>query len=231
MVLPMKNKVFFILLGVTALVMVAAFLLDTKSDVTNEEQLSRTEVEESASMSATTTVSHDEAGAVGTGTITEATPVSSPSSVATTPAPRTSVPATPQSSSINLLDAESGTMVTVATARLAKPGFIAIYRTNSNERTELIGRSSLLSPGSYTNLLIQVDAPVAWKQVITAVIHADDGDGVFEFPVSDFYLKNGTSLVYDEDVVAVPIVEERGLINGTVEAHLEDARQSLLSEY
>jgi hypothetical protein len=119
-------------------------------------------------------------------------------------------------------------MITVATVRLAKSGYVALYRTDSNGQTRFIGNSALLSPGAYTNIQVQITNPVARRQVVTAVLHEDDGDGRFEFPASDPYLRNGTQLVYDEDVVDVPIVEETGLINGTVEEHLEDAREALL---
>lgn len=219
----MNNKVVVGLVVATALVLIVAIAMDRK------QVEAPTEV--SPDVTASTTASTTDAVAVetaGDDSSTVSAPAPQPGNAGTVSAPAASAPrkpvqVIPQSNAVVLLDTKSTTIITVASARLTKPGFIALYRTNNNEETEYIGHSDLLQPGSYTNVLIQASSPVARKQVVTAVLHEDDGDGVFEFPVSDSYLKNGTRLAYDEDVVDVPIVEEAGLINGTVEAHLEDA--------
>lgn len=209
-----NNKVLLALLVVTVLLLIGAMVIDSK-DVEAPVAIEATDVTATSSAEA-----GDADGITVTPAGTEAGTTARPA------APSKPAVVAPQSSALVLLETESGSIVTVATARLAKPGYIVIYRTNSQEKTELIGYSKLLDPGYYTSVPIQVSSAVVKRQVVTAVIHEDDGDGTFEFPASDFYLKNGTRLVYDEDVVDVPIVEEAGLINGTVEAHLEDAKNT-----
>lgn len=207
----------------TALVLITAIAMDRKE----VEAPAEVSPDVTASTTASTTDAVVAETAVdNTGTVSTPAPEQGNAGTVSSPAasaPRKPVQVIPQSNAVVLLDTKSTTIVTVASARLTKAGFVAIYRTNNNEETELIGHSDLLQPGSYTNVLIQAASPVARKQVVTAVLHEDDGDGTFEFPVSDSYLKNGTRLAYDEDVVDIPIVEEAGLINGTVEEHLEDA--------
>jgi hypothetical protein len=179
-----------------------------------------------------TTVSTTSTTTEGEVVSAEPTPLPIPPGTVAAPAPQAPTPvkpaviSAPQSNAVVLPQLVSSSIVTVATARIAKPGYIVIYRTNSQERTELIGYSELLTPGYYTNVQIQVTSGVVKKQVVTAVLHEDDGDEKFEFPTSDFYLKNGGRLVYDEDVVDVPVADEAGLINGTIDARLQDAKST-----
>lgn len=155
------------------------------------------------------------------------TPVSPKTTVTTSPVKQT----VPQTSAITLAENKSGGYVTIASARLVKPGYIVIYRTNSKEQTSLIGYSSLLEANYYTNLSIQLNQPVAREQVITAVLHVDDGDGKYEFPISDTYMTSGSAkILYDEDVVDTPSAEEAGMINGTVEQHLKDAKAAISTD-
>ncbi len=222
----MKNKALLSLVGVTVFVLMAALIADITTTDTVEAPTSIEAETVVATSTATTTT--DEA--VTTETVLE--PI--PPSTGTTPAPVATAPvkpaviSAPQSNAIVLPQLESSSIVTVATARLAKPGYIVIYRTDSQERTQLIGYSELLAPGYYTNVQVQVTSGVVKKQVVTAVLHEDDGDEKFEFPTSDFYLKNGSRLVYDEDVVDVPVVDEAGLINSSIDARLQDAKSTYL---
>ncbi len=224
----MKNKALLSLIGVTVFVLVVALIADI-TNIDMVEAPTSAEVEIAVATSAATTTTDE---GVGTETVLEPIPPSrgtTPAPVATAPV-KTAVVSTPQTSSLGLPQLESGSIVTVATARLAKPGYIVIYRTNSQERTELIGYSKFLPAGYYTNVAVQVTSGVVKKQVVTAVIHEDDGDEKFEFPASDSYLKSGGRLVYDEDVVDVPAAEEAGLINGTVESHLADAKSTYIGD-
>lgn len=225
----MNNKVVVGLVVATALVLIVAVAVDRKQVEAPAEVSSDGTASTTASTTDAVVTETADAADSSTQTGTPAPQAGNASTVTTPVVSAPAVAAVPRSNAVVLFETKSQSILTLATVRLTKAGFVAIYRTNSNERTELIGHSDLLQPGSYTNVLVQLTSPVARKQVVTAVLHEDDGDGKFEFPVSDFYLKNGTRLAYDEDVVDVPIVEEAGLINGTVEAHLEDAKSSYVA--
>jgi len=228
----MKNKALLGLVGVTVLVIVVALIADITDTAPTQTATTTDERVVATSTTVSTTSTTTEEGEV----TVEPTLLPIPPGTTVAPAPQVPAPvkpaviSAPQSSSVVLLETKSQGIVTAATVKLAKAGYVVIYRTNSNEKTELVGYSDLLPPGSYLNVPVQLSSPVARKQVVTAVLHEDDGDGKFEFPVSDFYLKNGSRLVYDEDVVEVPIVEEAGLVNGTVEAHLEDAKNNYVPD-
>ncbi len=220
----MKKTVLLSLMGVTMFVLIVALIADI-TDTDTVEAPTSAEVEVTvASTTATTTT--DEVAV--TETVLEPIPPSTgtrPTPVATTPV-KPAVVSAPQTNSVVLPQLESGSVVTIPAVRLTKPGYIVIYRTNSQERTDLIGYSKFLPVGYYTNVSVQVSSGVVKKQVVTAVLHEDDGDEKFEFPSSDSYLKNGGRLVYDEDVVDVPLRDEAGLINDTVEEHLADAKST-----
>ncbi len=79
------------------------------------------------------------------------------------------------------------------------PGFVVIHRssTNVSQPGEAIGRSQLLD-GIEDDVVIMLDRNINQGEILFAMHHTDDGDGVYEFPASD-----GPTL--DED--GQPIVE------------------------
>lgn len=128
---------------------------------------------------------------------------------------------TPQNS-VTLAPTETGKTVVVQEATLTTPGYVVIYQVNSNNDTSVIGQSDLLPAGEYSNLEIQLDSIVAREQTVVAVLHADDGDGEFEFPEADFYLGNSNDpIVSDVDVVDVDQADEDEVLQANVEAFLE----------
>lgn len=129
--------------------------------------------------------------------------------------------------SVVLAPTKTGNNVVVESATLNAPGYVVIYRVNSNSETEVMGNSDLLLPGTYNNMTIQLDSIIALEQTIVATLHADDGDGVFEFPESDFYLGDSTqTIVSDVDVVDVSSEKEDVLLQEQVELYLEKNVQS-----
>ncbi len=75
--------------------------------------------------------------------------------------------------------------VSVAVARLENSGFVAIHEDNADKPGKILGVSSVLPAGETKNL-----TPIALSRVtkdgetLYAMIHPDDGDGVFD-PVKD----------------------------------------------
>lgn len=128
---------------------------------------------------------------------------------------------TPQNS-VLLGEVPEGNIITVAEATLVKPGFVALYRINSNGDSALVGNSDLLSAGAHHMISIQLRNLAVKRQAMVAVLHEDDGDGKFEFPESDPYLKNGPLLSNDIDVVGVSRTDrEARILETQVEAYLE----------
>jgi hypothetical protein len=126
--------------------------------------------------------------------------------------------------SVVLAENETGNVAKVAEVTLTQPGFVAVYNVNSQGDTTLLGTSDLLTAGTHTDVTVQLDSVIARNQTLVATLHADDGDGKFEFPDSDFYLANGTTaIVSDVDVVDVAAANEDAQLQKQVETQLEAA--------
>ena len=111
--------------------------------------------------------------------------------------------------SILLAENETGMEITVAAATLTQPGYVAVFRKNSQGEVRSIGNSDLLEAGQYTDIAIQVEAPVAKEQQIIAVLYTDDGDGEIELNGEDTFLTNASgSVVLDIDVIDTDPVDE-----------------------
>ncbi len=124
--------------------------------------------------------------------------------------------------SVTLKPTETGNFASVQRATLTKPGFVVVYRVNSNSETEVVGSSELLLPGTYGDIAIQLDSVIASNQTVVAVLHEDDGDGEFKLPNTDLYLGNvGQPIVSDVDVVGVSAEKEDAVLQNQVEAYLE----------
>ena len=131
------------------------------------------------------------------------------------------------SNNVVLTENSTGNFATIATATFLQPGYVAIYKVNSQGDTTSLGNTALLEMGTHTNVRVQLDTIVAEGETIVAVMHEDDGDGEFEFPESDFYLGNSTSaIVSDVDVVDVAFAEEAAELQAQVETTLEASGSS-----
>jgi len=134
--------------------------------------------------------------------------------------PTTSTIAT---NSVQLAAAETGMKAIIDSATMSQPGYIVIYRVNSQNDTKVIGNSDLLAAGTYADITIQLDSGIAKDQTIVAVLHADDGDGEFEFPGSDGYLSDANQSVYsDVDIVDVDAADESVELSENVAAYLAE---------
>ncbi len=75
--------------------------------------------------------------------------------------------------------------VSVAVARLEKTGFVAIHEDNAGEPGKILGASGVLPAGETKNLTpITLSRVTADSETLYAMIHSDDGDGVFD-PAKD----------------------------------------------
>lgn len=121
-----------------------------------------------------------------------------------------------------LAPTETGNFVTVETVTLTKPGFVVLYRVNSNSETDVIGSTGLLNAGTQNNIEVQLDTVIARGQTIVAVLHEDDGDGKFEDTATDGYLGNeNMPVVSDVDVVDIKTEDEDTKLQASVEQYLE----------
>lgn len=127
--------------------------------------------------------------------------------------------------SVRLAENETGNFANIASATLDRPGYVVIYKVNSNGNTTLLGSTDLLAAGSHTDMQVQLDTVVAREETIVAVLFADtDGDGEFSEGGDDGYIGNaGTAIISDVDVVDVPQAEEQASLEAQVDAYLESS--------
>ena len=75
--------------------------------------------------------------------------------------------------------------VSVTFARLEKPGFLVIHEDNADKPGKILGKSYLLPGGEAKNLTpIVLSRETVDNETLYAMIHLDDGDGVFD-PTED----------------------------------------------
>ncbi len=137
--------------------------------------------------------------------------------------PRTGSNAVEPETMVMLEENKTGSFAAIARAKFTRPGYVVIYRVNSNSDSEIIGHSNLLAVGTHDNFNVQLSSVAAREQTLVAVLHADDGDGEFEFPGSDSYLGNSSVRVtLDTDVVDTLSKDEPALLRDQVELFLKN---------
>lgn len=98
-------------------------------------------------------------------------------------------PSKSSENSIVISNQQPGSQVVVSRVNFSQPGYVVIRRSSQGIPGEVIGRSELIS-GSRTNLIILLNSLVDNGFILFAVLHTDDGDGVFEYPESDQPLRD-----------------------------------------
>ncbi len=82
-----------------------------------------------------------------------------------------------------------GSEVFIERATLTDDGYVVIHEDEDGTPGEVIGASDLLPKGEHVNLIIVLDKEVAEGDVLHAMLHKDDGDGVFDpekdLPITD----------------------------------------------
>lgn len=77
-----------------------------------------------------------------------------------------------------------GSEIQVTTVMLQQPGYVVIHRDNNGEPGEVIGHSALLGT-DVVDARVELNEAVVDGDQLYAMLHSDDGDGVYEFPDAD----------------------------------------------
>ncbi len=74
-----------------------------------------------------------------------------------------------------------GRSVSIAMARLEKPGFVVIYEDNAGKPGKILGTSGALPTGETKKITpIGLSRMTKDGETLYAMLHLDDGDGVFD---------------------------------------------------
>lgn len=103
-----------------------------------------------------------------------------PAEPAPAPAPVEQPAATaPQAvNALSVSDQIAASTTLITSANLVAPGYIAIHRDVNGVLGPIIGQSPLMQAGTAANIVITV--PLASETFYWAMLHTDDGDGVFD---------------------------------------------------
>ncbi len=73
-----------------------------------------------------------------------------------------------------------GSEIFIESAVLPNAGYVVIHREKDGKLGEIIGVSEFLSAGIKGNFLMSIDEEVVEGDTLFAMIHTDDGDGIFD---------------------------------------------------
>jgi len=71
-------------------------------------------------------------------------------------------------------------IVSVALALLANPGFVVVHEDRAGAPGRILGQSAMLGAGETKNLSIALSRSTTDGETLYAMLHFDDGDGVFD---------------------------------------------------
>ena len=74
-------------------------------------------------------------------------------------------------------------------------GYMVIHLSQDGKPGSVIGNSALFASGTYTNVGVEVSELQEGENSLFAMVHIDDGDGVYEFPGDDVPAKEGDTIV------------------------------------
>ena len=97
--------------------------------------------------------------------------------------PETAVSPTSQDS-ISAINQKTGTSVLIQRAVLSTPGYIVVHEEQDGKPGPVIGNSGLFE-GVRQNLSVTLLRSSIEGEVLFAMLHSDDGDGIYEFPGGD----------------------------------------------
>ena len=70
--------------------------------------------------------------------------------------------------------------VSIALVLLAKPGFVVVHEDRAGTAGQILGQSAALGAGETKNLSIALSRSTTDGETLYAMLHFDDGDGVFD---------------------------------------------------
>ncbi len=101
------------------------------------------------------------------------------------------------SESVLVSDGQSGDKVVVRSVEIAGPSYVVIHEDDGGKPGKVLGKSTLLSANA-NNITIMLDREIKAGETLYAMLHRDDGDGVYEFPGDDAPVKSGGKVVLDK---------------------------------
>ena len=69
--------------------------------------------------------------------------------------------------------------VEIKTVQLKDSGYVVIFDNNDGVPGSIIGASTLINSGESSNIVAKLDEPLANEGVYYAILHRDNGDGIF----------------------------------------------------
>jgi hypothetical protein len=88
----------------------------------------------------------------------------------------------------------------IKSVELIEDGYVVIHESMEGFPMDIVGVSSLLTSGVYTNVEVPVDVVVASGEELIALIHTDNGDGVF-VPADDISVLDGEGSLVSTSIV------------------------------
>lgn len=116
-----------------------------------------------------------------------------------------------------------GDQILVDSLFLDKPGYVVIHKDADGKPGAVIGNSELLS-GEVNNLRVTIDTTQAGTRVF-AMLHYDDGDGVYGFPDEDF------PVILEGNIVVRPVTIVQAETEMEQETTAEETSQMLMTEF
>lgn len=105
----------------------------------------------------------------------------------TTPAP--SQETITADNAVNVESQKPGTEVIVGTVILENPGYVVIHEDANEAPGSVIGNSNLLATRN-DDVVVELERQSKAGETLYAMLHTDDGDGIYEFPGDDVPLKD-----------------------------------------
>lgn len=93
---------------------------------------------------------------------------------------------------------------------LSKPGFVAIHENQNGQPGAILGVSGLLPAGKHENSTIELSRKTAPGENLFAMVHADNGDGKFEFPGPDEPAKKEDNTIVQMQLQVVAQGQDNG---------------------
>lgn len=112
----------------------------------------------------------------------------------TTQPPETTTEVAITENSVTANDQGPGESVTVASVELVDSGYVVVHEDGGGKPGSVIGNSELLS-GRNSDVVVSLSRSTLEEEVLYAMLHSDDGDGVYEFPGEDAPLKDDSGVV------------------------------------
>jgi plastocyanin len=87
--------------------------------------------------------------------------------------------------SVSVSNQKVDNIIIVSSARLEVAGYIAVHEDKNGAPGPVIGNSALLTTGSYNDVSVTLKRATKVGESLYAMLHKDNGDGVYKFPGDD----------------------------------------------